>query len=461
MISAPIKVAFSPLQVADSDREDESSRISDVLASGDEQGPHDGLSSTETIIAIVKCALGAGSFTLPHAFMNGGLVFSCIGTVFIGTISGITLHMLAICESEIHQKFELLKNRSLTYSDLAAYAFPKLYVTMCGGVQINALSFLTLCGIIFTSIGVSAVYMSFIITVTGEILASRGVHVTSGSIALIISPFILGLLWLQDYKLLARLSAFGNISVFAGCFAVIIYGLQHPKLNGSPYIVFTTLKPTDSSSFFGSVSFLFAIHVVMLPILQKMRFRSHVKEIIRNSYFLITSANIIFAVSALILFFNAYCMNSEGIQDEASGPCGNILDNLSNGPTLVTIKIFICIDLLLTIPLVMSAAREILEENIISCFALSSHMRIVSFRYLFRTFLCTVSILFALNVSGFSQIVSKVGGIICSFAGYILPPSIYLKTMWNKLTIFEKIISLLIIAFGSALLASVSISASS
>jgi hypothetical protein len=33
--------------------------------------------------------------------------------------------------------------------------------------------------------------------------------------------------------------------------------------------------------------------------------------------------------------------------------------------------------------------------------------------------------------------------------------------MWNKLTIFEKIISLLIIAFGSALLASVSILASS
>mmetsp|Transcript_63530 Transcript_63530/g.175160 ORF Transcript_63530/g.175160 Transcript_63530/m.175160 type:complete len:171 (-) Transcript_63530:1363-1875(-) len=52
------------------------------------------ISNSEVVLALVKCAIGAGSLSLPYAFKEGGLWFSLIGTVLIGMLSAYTIILL-------------------------------------------------------------------------------------------------------------------------------------------------------------------------------------------------------------------------------------------------------------------------------------------------------------------------------------------------------------------------------
>lgn len=440
--------AFSPLQIAECDEDqiethdgggDSVIQISSAAAVAIENT----LSSSQAVIAVVKCALGAGSFILPRTFAYSGVIFSCLGTITIGVTCSFTLYMLSTCELELRERYHIPNNRYLTYPDLGSLSFPNAQLAI-GSRHINMIGCLILSGIIFTSIGVSAVYITFIHTVALEVLLSRGIDVSKEEILFVVFPIVLSLLWINDNRLLATLCAVGNISVFAGYAVVIIYGLQHTQMNGSLSEVMEVAPPRAVSSFFSSISFLFAIHVVMLPIVQKMKVKRDAPKVISISYTIITFVNIFFAVLAVVLYFH---------DNSGKGPCDNILLNVSNGTTLAAIKGFICVDLLFTIPMVMSAAREILEENVMTHFNISlENSKRHKFRFLFRTLLGTTSLIFSLHSSNISPIINMVGGLVCSLAGYIFPPAIYLKVMWSNLEWLQRIACFLIICFGFILI---------
>ena len=451
-------VAFSPLQINECDDEqqrealDERSTTSETLTEDTTltNSTETMISLPQTVIAVIKCALGAGSFILPRAFATSGILFSCFGTMLIGIICGLTLYMLSACEAELREKHNVSEKQRLSYPDLGSLTFPSMQFSI-GNNKVNIMSTLILSGIIFTSIGVSAVYMTFIISVLMEVFGSRGVNISKEEIAIIIFPIILSLLWIQDYRLLATLCAVGNTSVFAGYLVVITYGIQHPEINGSALLIVENRYPKDILGFFGNMSFLFAIHIVMLPILQKMKQKSDAAKVIVISYSLITAVNITFATISVILFYNSTCP----IGSHYLGPCDNILSNVANGVTLIFIKVFICIDLLFTIPMVMSAARGIMEDSaIVYLFSDVDFYKIKVFRFLFRGVLGTVSMVFALNSSNISDVVNLVGGLICSLAGYIFPPVIFLKLMWIKISWTSRLVTVLIFFFGLVVLIS-------
>ena len=52
------------------------------------------LSTNEAIVTIVKCAIGAASFSLPRAFQYGGVYFSLISTLALGILNAYTLLLL-------------------------------------------------------------------------------------------------------------------------------------------------------------------------------------------------------------------------------------------------------------------------------------------------------------------------------------------------------------------------------
>ena len=57
-----------------------------------------------TVVTIIKCAIGAGSFTLPKAFQIGGLWISFFLTLLLGYLCSYTLQLLVICERTIYLK---------------------------------------------------------------------------------------------------------------------------------------------------------------------------------------------------------------------------------------------------------------------------------------------------------------------------------------------------------------------
>ena len=93
------------------------SKMADVLSSGDlalargfegdDEEVVGGLSKIQASVNLVKCAIGAGSFNLPFAFRQGGLLFSFVGTLFFGWISAYTVNMLALSERRAWRRFKL------------------------------------------------------------------------------------------------------------------------------------------------------------------------------------------------------------------------------------------------------------------------------------------------------------------------------------------------------------------
>ena len=69
-----------------------------------------------TVVTIIKCAIGAGSFT-PKAFQIGGLWISFFLTLLLGYLCSYTLQLLVICERTIHFKIHNDNNNNNNNND--------------------------------------------------------------------------------------------------------------------------------------------------------------------------------------------------------------------------------------------------------------------------------------------------------------------------------------------------------
>ena len=101
-------------------------------------------------INLVKCAVGAGSFSLPVAFKNAGFWPALFLTFALGALAAMTASWLTAAERTKSREL----GRRLTYPELLQATFP--------GSSGSALSMLSLFGIVFTSVGVSVAYVDFI-----------------------------------------------------------------------------------------------------------------------------------------------------------------------------------------------------------------------------------------------------------------------------------------------------------
>ena len=464
-------------------------------------------SNYAAIITIIKCAIGVGCFTLPLAFSEAGLWFAIISTVALGYLSVYTLSLLIYCERfvyySIHNNkqtnngisYEVINESVVTdddddndndniqillYPDLGALIYPELSVHIFNR-NINIIYILISLSIIFTSIGVSVAYINFIGETIPEVIIDIYGHSITGisqrTIPLFLLPLILLLSYLKTFKALAFTSILGNIAVLIGCIVILVYGYRN-MTSFNNKIFYEVVKINTVPEYFGNVSFLFAIHVVILPILQQLRTSPSTviipnTDIVSNTdnniiiekiendntliqriivvkwaYLFITTFNTGFGLVGYILFSNQTCE-----EDARVGPCGNILNNLV-GIIVSPIKVLLCIDILFTIPLVLAAARELIENNLLEkdnkVFDIankhSSTIRIV-----IRSILVLFTFIIAVSFPQFARSVNLVGGLICSFIAYVIPPLLHNRVHSNSSYITINI-NKVIILFGIILM---------
>lgn len=374
-----------------------------------EQRPH--LTSYGATMTIIKCAIGAGSFSLPRAFMDGGVYLSFFFTLFLGLLSAYTVEVLmdasegaailkrqqikraaALIDScdidrNLGAKFTytaIIESSSgpslvsengptptklethLTYPEVGAIAFPELQITILG-TKFNVAYLVISMGIMLTSLGVSAAYVDFISDTLPDVLRNFSNYeltlLTRSRTPWFIMPIILGLSFLRTFKVLTYTSVIGNVAVFSGCIGVIVYGYLFYRDDVTLDHNFVEWKTLPR--YVGGNTFLFAIHVVILPIMQQIEGSDSnglKKHVIGRSFFFITLFNAIFGVAGFLLFASSECKN---VNDAYLGPCDNILSNMSGGYALDLIRILVCVDLLFTVPLILAASRVLIEKLIL------------------------------------------------------------------------------------------------
>jgi amino acid permease len=336
-----------------------------------ESEPAHRFSITEASFALAKCIVGAGCFVLPAAVKSAGLWLGSGCMLLLGVFTWYTISLLAYCAQEHthrvrqHMSADDWFRHQLKQQNQRQLQQPTARVDV--GVEdlhsVEAVDFVTMgrdlihpfvrhvirIGILATILGVCAIYLDLIGHLLADVLGDRYAPFTwwawsQRHVQWTLLPLILFLALLKSLRYLAFTSILGDIAVAACALFVIIYGAQNYSLNPS-------LPAADIQhfpSFFASTVFLFAVHVVALPISQKMQSPEEFSRASGISFAVLTSLNALFAAFAYMLY----------------GPDTKtlILDNITGSSLGDAVKVLLCVDLIFTLPIIMTAPRELMES---------------------------------------------------------------------------------------------------
>ena len=394
----------------------------------DQEKSRESLSSPwQGAVNLIKCAVGAGSFSLPAAWRAAGFWAAFGLTMAFGALAALTACMLVACEHRMSRQ----AGRHLTYPELLSFTFPGKWGSFLHAIAVG--------GITCTSVGVCVAYVDFIVGVLAGL-----VNCSEQGVKIILFPCVLGLALLRSFRYLAFTSILGDIAVLAGLVGTVSFGIAQGASFTSPSSL-PAVHVAELPQAAGNIAFLFFIHAVILPIAQSMRPASppstpsvpprvHADISVRIiaadsgsdeedaapvrsfanvawvSYAVITLGNVAFGGICYALF------------GERTAP--NVVQNLQSGSRGVTaIQLLLCVDLLFTIPMVLAAGREICEG-----YAMASRLGGIHETFT-RTFTRTVLVLFifglAAAIPSFGDVVSLIGGLSNALLGLILPPLLH------------------------------------
>jgi len=236
--------------------------------------------------------------------------------------------------------------------------------------------------------------------------------------------------WRVLFRYLVWTSLLGDIAVTAGIFGVIIYGFVEESIH-SPFDL-PAFNADTFSKFFGMSVFLFAVHVVVVPISQSMAVVEHFPKVVNWSFTVIVILNTMFGTLGYMLYGD----DTENL----------VIDNVK-GPVATVIKIMLSVDLFFTVPIVLCAPRELCEN------ALLPHLptRIVPtwvWQNIIRTSLVIIFTLLAIAVPDLGDLATLVGGFVSPFMGFIMPCVFHFHFNSSTMSGVSKSIHGAIIIFG-------------
>ncbi|OEU14686.1 Aa_trans-domain-containing protein [Fragilariopsis cylindrus CCMP1102] len=401
---------------------------------------------------LAKCICGAGSFALPHVFLEEGVLGGILAITACGWLSTITMHSLADSR---------LKASAITNTPITSYV--QLAQEAIGDTAAKIVFALTLCA----SLGVCSTYLVFI----GQTLESMSCdQVTTQNIVRTIAPDLSESTWeglaalvlvplslIRDYSIFAFTSALGVVAVIGGILVTLAYGV-FVEPGGGLSVSLNSIEtlPMWPSSFgaafggsFGTLCYLFAINFLTFPIMNSIKEPREYNGAVSKAVSGVWLVNVAFAIVALGFY-------REDTQDL-------VLANLSNGPYLSALKLLLCVDLLFTFPIVFSSGRQILETAFLERDDNDNDASLVPAVSVQRLGIVggAVGFCYALaQVGGFGAVANLVGGVAQGTLAFIVPSAVALslarKDGGKELTKNEQNVLYGVAAFGVLCVSAVS-----
>lgn len=406
-------------------------------------------SQTSASLNLGKCICGAGSFALPHVFLTEGLAGGTLAMTACALLAGST--MRSINES-----------RRLVPRIDGADA-PSSYVELAERSLGPGASGLVFALTMAASLGVCSTYIVFI----GQTLASLSSDGLSGNVIHTLAPDVPQVSWemgtalavlplslVRNYGVFKITSALGVTAVLGGIATTLAYGLLVDPGGGlvDSLSSISEMKMWPDSlqdafgGSFGTIAYLFCVNFLTFPIINSMKdadseYNGAVSSAVRVIWFV----NVVFAIVCL----GFYGDNTQDL----------VLANLDNGPYLSALKLFLCVDLVFTFPVVFSSGRQILENALLGSKGESGDDSVDLQRAAITS--GAVAACFGLSqVGGFGVVANLVGGVAQGTLAFIVPPAMAISLSRRSrnsedIDIAEEIFQWAIAAFGAAVVSSV------
>jgi len=319
----------------------------------------------------------------------------------------------------------------LTYPETARACLPRAVIF---GVNVaEVFIFLNMC---LTSLMAVCAYCIFISTTMPDVIP----HTKPWMYLLVLFPICTPLVLLRTFRILAFTSILGDVAVTAGVTATLVYGATKHRLKTD----LPAFRAQGIAPALATVSFLLLSHIVALPMAQSldkdMEFPKRFHKVIWSSLTIITILNLLFAAFSYMLF-------GEDTKD-------NIIGNLSTGGMLQAVRVLLCIDLLFTIPMLLTPGREVIEEALLKfgTFRRYGEMsrNIIRLTILVVILIVSFGVISADATNAFGLVVTLCGAISCFSCGLTMPPLLHLGVNgWMKVGLPSFIFHLAISFIGA------------
>ncbi|KAL1818840.1 hypothetical protein DCAR_0415067 [Daucus carota subsp. sativus] len=357
----------------------------------------DSLSSQPKTFANVFIAVvGAGVLGLPYTFKKTGWITGSIMILAAAALTNHCMMLLVYTRRKLQCPFK--------FSNISS--FGDLGYAVCGSHGRLAVDFL----IILTQAGFCIGYTIFIGNTLAHLFVNSFSYTAISAKTLYVwatLPFQLGLNAIPTLTLLAPLSIFADI-IQIGAMCVVLF--EDVRL-------FMTYMPPVRP--FGSLSWtLYGLGVAVysfegvgmaLPLESETRNKSKYGRVLALTMFLIA---VLYAVFGSFGYF-AFGENTRDI----------ITSNLGKGWLSTIVQLSLCVNLLITLPLMMQPVYEVFERRFWEgCYCLW-----------IRWLLVLVLILIALMVPNFTDFLSLVGSSTCCVLGFVLPALFHYLTFKDEM----------------------------
>lgn len=359
---------------------------------------------------LAKCICGAGSFALPHVFLEEGVLGGTVAITVCGALASYT--MKSLCRSKLLASADG-KGPVTSYVELAENAL--------GETASKIVFALTLAA----SIGVCSTYLVFI----GQTLESLSYDAETQNVVRQLAPDVSEATWeatatlilyplslLRNYGVFAFTSALGVTAVLGGIIVTLASGVFVDPGGGLSVAVDAvqslpmwpeSLAKAFGGSF-GTIAYLFCVNFLIFPVINSMKEPREFGDAVNWAVSAVWIVNVIFAVLCLGFY-------GDDTQDL-------VLGNLDNGPYLSALKLLLCVDLLFTFPVILSSGRQILENSILEPGTIESDETAPARAAIVAG---AVGACYGLaQIGGFGAVTNLVGGVAQGTLAFIMPPAI-------------------------------------
>ena len=378
----------------------------------------DGISEWEAGASLAKAIMGAGSFALPWAFLQMGYLAGPVVLTVLMLLSVNSLQVLVTCARGMASSGTTTTTTTTSYVDVARSVFGTVGARLAYTASVSA------------SLGVCGSYLVFIAANLQSLLVVNQVSTASSkdggevleepalsqtSFILLVLPLPILLSSVRDMKRFAFSSLLGDVSVVLGMVVVLIYGAWNHDSGvdtttpDKKLVAIGSLKTMPLA--FGTIGYLFLVHFLSLPIESAMQRpeRFHKVSMITFSTCAVLSGG--FGIMGYMLFGQ----DTQQI----------VLLNVQGSYFVSAVKLLLCVDLLLTYPVVMRPSIVIVEQSLLREDS-SISKRISNVGWTTHMIVCVVLGLVAaaggIFVSAFGLLSGLVGGVSQTFLAFVLPP---------------------------------------
>jgi len=353
---------------------------------------------TAAVVNTVKAIFGAGGFSLPWAFAQGGvaLVSACLLASYVFALEALKMLVRAqdtLIDNGVVSGYEEVQ----TYAGLTGAALGPAGDVLCKALNV------------ITCFGISVGYIIFVSdTLISMLPAATQLTFSTARMIITSLPLWVALSWQRSFKGVNLISLMGTVSVALGMSWVTVVALANPAFAAN-FAAIPMSNPAAFSGFFGTVAFLFFIHFTLFGVQEAMPDRRRFVPAVSKAF------GLSMVISAAFGLIGAWGFGP-GVK--------SVVITMLDGAAGTAVKALLCVNLLFTFPLMARSCLNICEQFVAGGKEPNLPTSLVT-----RAAFVSSAAGLACVVPNFGTVLGYVGGFCCCAMTLAMPPVILYKAM--------------------------------